>query len=81
MICANLYVFVFLGNAARDVELACLGVEIEGCHTDGESGMDAGAGGTAGTGFSGDAADCGGTQEVKRSYQVICVPLRMLVAG
>lgn len=37
--------------------------------------MDARAGGGAGVGFGGDAADGGGAEEVEGGYEVVGVPL------
>lgn len=81
MECADFDVFVLLCYAARDVELACLSVEVERCDADGEGGVDAGAGGGAGGGFGGDAADGRGTEEVEGGDEVVGVPLRELVLG
>lgn len=76
---ADFDVFVFLGYAAGDVELARLGVEVERRDADGEGGVDAGAGGGAGAGFGGDAADGGGAEEVEGGDEVVGVPLGRLV--
>jgi hypothetical protein len=46
------------------VQLAGLGIEVDGCDADKEGYVDAGGGGAAGAGFGGYAADGGGAEEV-----------------
>lgn len=79
---ADFDVFVLLGYATGNVELAGLRVEVERGHADGEGDVDAGAGGGAGAGFGGDAADGGGAEEIEGGDEVVGVPLgKGLVVG
>ncbi len=68
MIRAYFHMFVFFGDASADVQLPCLGVEVDGGYADEEDYVNPGGGGAAGAGFGGYAADGGGAEEVVGCY-------------
>lgn len=68
-------VLVFLDDFPGDVQLARLGIEVDGGHEDGELDVHAGGGGAAGGGLGCDATDCGGAEDVGGRDEVVCMPL------
>ena len=67
-------VFGLLDDAARDVELGGLHVEVEGGDGGHEIHVDASGGGGARGGFGGDAAEGGGAQEIALADEVVGEP-------